>query len=190
MAMSIWGSTKRGEGFQLARDTNIMWYIEFISMIGRFFLGRPMLGDEYRKTDASFWHRGNNPLHPKARKPGRWSYLSEGTRALIRVGILFILIAIVWGSAPGGFWGGGFWDGGFFHLSIHNTFSSTALALIILTFWTAIVKTDTAIRDLRHKRGLIKPMQARVASMFGVDSREVKVKIPRRNVRPTEEEAA
>lgn len=180
--MSIWGAAKRGEGFQLARNTNIMWYIEFAAMIGRFFLGRPILGDEYRKTDASFWRRGTNQLHPKARKPGRWSYTSEGFRALVRVGLLIILIALVWG-----WWGGGFWDGGFFHLSTHNTFSTIALALIVFAIWKTIVKVDDAIRDARHNRGLIKPMQARVAGMFGVDHHQVKVRIPRRGLRAVED---
>jgi len=52
MAMGIWEAAKRGEGYQLARNSNITWVIVVLAGIMHFFWryhsGKPLLGDEHR----------------------------------------------------------------------------------------------------------------------------------------------
>lgn len=106
--MGIWGAAKRGEGYQLARESNVVWFIVFVGaifhFIFRWFSGRPLMGDDSRKTDATFLRRGTEPLDKKARPPTFWSFLPEAQRALIRNLILAALISGVWGyfTHPGG----------------------------------------------------------------------------------------
>ena len=98
----IWNAAKRGEGYQLARDSNITWLIVVVTSICiglfRFLSGRPLLGDRHRKTDATFLRSGTpgTQLYPKNRPPSRWSYLPEWKRAAIRIGVLVVLLGSWW----------------------------------------------------------------------------------------------
>ncbi|MGH7743543.1 MAG: hypothetical protein ACREQ5_01800 [Candidatus Dormibacteria bacterium] len=98
--MGIWQAAKRGEGYQLARESNITWVIVFIAgffqLTFRFLSGRPMMGDKHRKTDATFLERGTVALDKKARPPSRWAFMPEYKRAIIRMGVLLVVLSALW----------------------------------------------------------------------------------------------
>lgn len=182
----IWSAAKRGEGYDLAREhEGFTWGLIIVISTGHFifrwFAGQPLNG--MRKTDAEFWTKGTRKLHNNDRTPGRWSWLPEWKRSAIRQSVLVILIAGVWGYNPFNFWGGGFWDGGPFHLSVHNSFTTSAIALIVLTLWTLIVKTDEKVRNIRHTTGFVNPLKRRFASVFDVHPTTITGNLSRRNIR-------
>lgn len=172
---SIWNAAKRGEGYQLARESNITWLLVGIFSTGhgifRFFSGRPLFGDAHRKTHAT-WSRGSTQqLNSKARPPGWWSCMAEKHRAAIRVGLLIIAIDIVWG----------WWDGPFASVT-HTLFTITG----IVVAWSQLYLMTKAIghrfSERRHGRGFLDPMRTAVGPIIGVAANQVKVRIPRRNV--------
>jgi hypothetical protein len=169
----IWNAAKRGEGRQLAIESNITWLLVGIIAtchgIWRFFSGRPLLGDEHRKTHATWSDASRVPLKSTARPPGWWSCLAEKHRAAIRVGLLVIGIGIVWG----------WWSGPF------DTFthSMVTIAGIVIT-WTLLYQLTKAmvrkVGDRRHRGGFIEPLKKGVAPILGINATDVKVRIANR----------
>lgn len=170
---AIWNAAKHGEGRQLARESNITWVLVGIFSTGhgvfRFFSGRPMFGDDHRKTHAT-WSQGSRvPLKTTARPPGWWSCLAEKHRAAIRVGLLLIAIDIVWG-----------WWSGPFDSFKHGSFT-IAGGVIAWTFLYLITRTIVhKFTDRRQSRGLVEPLRTAVGPILGIASREVKIRIPKR----------
>lgn len=169
----IWNAAKRGEGRQLAFESNITWLLVAIIAtahgIWRFFSGRPMLGDDHRKTHATWSEASRQPLKSTQRPPGWWSCLAEKHRAAIRVGLLLIAISIVWG-----------WWSGPFDSFTHGTFTIAAIAAA----WTLLYQLTKFIvhkfSDRRYRRGFSEPLKTAIAPILGTASRQVKVRIPKR----------
>jgi hypothetical protein len=172
---SIWNAAKRGEGYQLARDSNITWLLVSVLSIGhgvfRFFSGRPMLGDTHRKTHATWSKASNQLLNSKDRPAGWWSCLAEKHRAAIRVGLLIIAIGIVWG----------WWDGPFSSLT-HGLVTIAGIAITWAGLYLMTKGAGRRLNERRHGRGFLDPMRTAVGPIIGVAADQVKVRIPRRNV--------
>lgn len=104
----IWNAANRAEGYKLGRkEGGLVIVIDVIvwtsRTVFRFFSGRPMLGDRYRRTNATFRKSGTKLVHPNARPPFGWdserftcwSKLPEWRRAAYRVGTLCLpLVAL------------------------------------------------------------------------------------------------
>lgn len=99
-----WRLGKKGGPIIAALDV-IFYTLRFTF---RFVAGRPVFGDDHRKTNATFRRGGTVALKPKERPPARWSYLPEWKRAAIRVGTLALILVLTWlwlHSIPGFFAG-------------------------------------------------------------------------------------
>lgn len=170
---SIWGAAKRGEGYQLARESNIIWVLVFIggivSFTFRYFSGRPLLGDDHRKTDATWNQGGRELLNKKARPPLGWTNphgfcwerLGEKKRAVIRLGIFVVLIDTFWDI----------WDHGILFPSItHNLLTLAAIAFVCssIRIMARRVATDKKVR--RTKRELVDPLKTALAPFLGAHS--------------------
>jgi hypothetical protein len=170
---SIWQAAKRGEGYQLARNSQIVWVITFVLgfcfFVGRFLSGRPLVGD--RKTDALWGEPGTKLLHPNSRPPMRWSNngplnycwaaQTERRRALVR------LLAL--GSVIGGVW---IWTA---PESLIGWYITVPSFLILIGH----TKSITAYKNWRHHRGIIKPLQVALAPIFDQTPRETVIHLPR-----------
>lgn len=87
-----WRLGKKGGPIIAALD--VLFYTLRFSF--RFITGRPVFGDDHRKTDATFRNAGTIALKPKERPPSKWSYLPEWKRAAIRIGTLALVIGLTW----------------------------------------------------------------------------------------------
>lgn len=169
----IWNAAKHGEGRQLARESNITWLlvgaISTAHGVWRFFSGRPLLGDDHRKTHATWSDPSRVPLKSTQRPPGWWSCLAEKHRAGIRVGLLIIAIAVLWG-----------WWSGPFDSFTHGMFTIAGIGIT----WTLLYQLTKAmvkrISDRRHRGGLIEPLKKAAAPILGMNASDVKVRIPKR----------
>lgn len=181
---TIWNAAKRGEGYQLARESNITWVIvgvvAFCNSIFRFFSGRPLMGDDHRKSNATWSKVGTQLRDQKARAPFGWdnphgfcwSRLPEKRRAAIRVGLLVIAIAIGWG----------WWTGTPVGPSIiHDTFTITGIGF---TWYFLYRVTATAIentRNRRHRRDRENPLKDALAPLLGQAASDIKLTLTPRN---------
>lgn len=156
----------------------LVWTARFLF---RFFSGRPLRGDRYRRTDAEWSTRGTRKLYANDRTPLWWSWQSERTRVAIRVGFLIVGIDSVW------WW----WDGTLFTWSlIHDLFSSAG----IIVTWVALYKlTGSCVAKFaarRHSRDLVAPIKAALAPLLGLLPREVDITMPASPANVTESEEA
>jgi hypothetical protein len=179
----IWNAAKRGEGYQLARFSDVTWVIVTFAVIGhflfRFFSGRPLHGDQYRKTDASWSLPGRTLLHPKERAPMGWnnphgfcwSRLPERRRAAIRVGLLVVAIGIVWG----------WWDGTPFDGSlVHDLFSGAGICYVWYFLYTLTAKSVERTKDRRHTRDRINPLKAALAPFLNTPAADIDITLTRK----------
>jgi hypothetical protein len=173
----IWRAAKRDLGYNVGRrDSLLLWVVVVLGCVirvfFRFLFGRPMRGDRGRKTDAEFFKRGTRALSANARTPGRWSYLPEWQRAVIRLGVLLVVVALLWGLVTGGLFDAA--------SPLHNVISAAAVTLVVAVTWVLIVRIDAAVRDVKHNRAVTKPFKQAIAPLLGVATREVRVHLPRR----------
>lgn len=87
-----WQVARRDGWFVILLDI-LVWTSRFLF---RFVSGRPLRGDRYRKTDATFLRAGTQQLYRKDRPPTRWSYLPEWKRAAIRIAIPAVISLVLW----------------------------------------------------------------------------------------------
>ena len=172
----IWSAAKRGEGYDLAREhEGFTWFLIVILSIGhtinRFCTGKPMGGDQHRKTNAEWAVPGTRLIHPNARTPFRWnskdrtycwSALTERRRAAIRFGALIVAIAIPW-----------VW----FTLPYYGyPLAAAAIALPVTLFNGRIVNT---LAERKHRQEIVRPLEAALAPLLNQTPRETVVRIPR-----------
>lgn len=178
--MGIWDAAKRGEGYQLARDSNITWVIVivggFCHFWWRYFTGKPLFGDEHRKTDAT-WSRPGTKLYYENRPTTRpplgwnngnpsgycWSAMTERRRALIRI-LIFIFIV-----SGGWVW----WNG-------DPTAWALAIASPLLLLTHGMI--HNSYLEWRHRKQIIKPMEEALAPILNKTAAETVVRLPRRKV--------
>lgn len=172
---SIWQAAKREEGYRLGyKEGPLIWCLVIMAMIGhgifRFFSGRPILGDRHRKTNATWNEPGTKLYHensPLTRKPSRWSYLPERTRAMIRIGLLIVTIDIVWG----------FWDGTPFDGSgIHNTLTVMGILITWRALYLLTHAFETWRKDRRANAKLVNPIKAALGPILGMEPGSVKLR--------------
>lgn len=166
----IWNAANQREGYKL--DAEAGWLVESVDLAAwtcrglfRYFSGRPLLGDRHRKTDATFLRAGTAQLYPKARPPFRWSFLPEWKRAAIRIGMLILAVTIPWayfGHGPG-------------------SLISALVSVFIVgnCAWALGSKTMGKALNYKHRRDVERPLQAGLAPVLGINSNQVRVKLPR-----------
>lgn len=165
-----WNAAEREEGYQLGAGASGLFVtaVDIVTWTSRatfrYFSGRPLLGDQHRKTDATFWHDATRQLRKNDRPAGRWSKLAEWKRAAIRTGLFIELVAIPWawyGSGP-------------------YAFIAALVAVIVAgnAAWLIWYKSSDYLRNWRHNREVVRPMQAGLAPVFGINPNQVRVKLP------------
>jgi len=179
--MGIWDAAKRGEGYQLARESNITWVIVvlggIIHFFWRYFTGKPMFGDEHRKTNAQWSRPGTKiyrEMNPTTRLPigwndGNpawycWSAMTERRRAFIRLMVFIFIVSTVW------IW----WNGGA-PFSSYVWTAAIAFPILLVGNW----KIVNLYLDWRHQRQVIKPLEATIAPITGKTPADITVRIPR-----------
>lgn len=179
---SIWQAAKRGEGYQLARESNITWVIViiggFLHFWFRYFSGKPLLGDEHRKTNAT-WSRPGTTIYYEGRPTTRppfgwnngnpmwycWSAMTERRRALIRILFFVLIITSSW------IW----WNNGTPYTA--SVWSAFVMSFVLLPTHGLLLNTYL---DWRHRRQIIKPLEETIAPILGKTAAETVIRMPRR----------